>query len=74
MSLVSLSEVHLCRCCTLRAATVITMTYCELYSLRRSDLEQVVSEWPELAEEFAALGEAGALIKLHLVSHSLRKL
>lgn len=40
-----------------RAATVIATTYCELYCLKRSDLEDVISQWPELADEFQSLGE-----------------
>ncbi len=41
-----------------RAATVIVSSYCELYSLQRADLEDVVSQWPELADEFQSLGES----------------
>ena len=36
---------------------MIAKTYCDLYSLRRSDLEGVMVAWPELIEEFRALGE-----------------
>ena len=36
---------------------MIAKTYCDLYSLRRSDLEGVMVAWPELIEEFQALGE-----------------
>ncbi|GAX74589.1 hypothetical protein CEUSTIGMA_g2037.t1 [Chlamydomonas eustigma] len=38
-----------------RGATVIATSYCELYSLRRSDLEEVVADWPELSDEFQSL-------------------
>ncbi|KAG1678597.1 hypothetical protein FOA52_012604 [Chlamydomonas sp. UWO 241] len=38
-----------------RAATVLAMTYCELYCLKRADLEEVVAQWPELADEFKQL-------------------
>lgn len=38
-----------------RAATVVAISYCECYSLARHDLEEVVSHWPELAEEFSML-------------------
>ena len=38
-----------------RAATVVAISYCECYSLSRHDLEEVVSHWPELAEEFSML-------------------
>lgn len=40
-----------------RIATVVATSYCELYSLSRADLESVVAEWPELAEELSLLGE-----------------
>ena len=40
-----------------RTATVVATTYCELYSLSRADLEEVLQQWPELAEEFEAMGE-----------------
>ncbi|GAX84236.1 hypothetical protein CEUSTIGMA_g11659.t1 [Chlamydomonas eustigma] len=38
-----------------RAATVVSVSYSELYSLARKDLEEVVSRWPELGEEFSVL-------------------
>lgn len=41
-----------------RSATVVAVSYCELYSLSRGDLEAVVSQWPELAEELSLLGES----------------
>jgi CRP-like cAMP-binding protein len=40
------------------AATVVASTYCELYSLSRADLEEVLQQWPELAEEFEAMGKS----------------
>ena len=40
-----------------RAATVVALSFCELYSLKRSDLEEVALKWPELAEEFSTLGQ-----------------
>ncbi|GAX74590.1 hypothetical protein CEUSTIGMA_g2038.t1 [Chlamydomonas eustigma] len=46
-----------------RAATVVTQSYCELYSLRRADLEQVVAQWPELADEFQSLATAAHTIE-----------
>jgi hypothetical protein len=44
-----------------RAATVVSVSYSELYSLARKDLEEVVSRWPELGENFSVLGEKGVL-------------
>ncbi|GAX86549.1 hypothetical protein CEUSTIGMA_g13956.t1 [Chlamydomonas eustigma] len=38
-----------------RAATVVSVSYSELYSLARKDLEEVVPRWPELGEEFSVL-------------------
>lgn len=32
-------------------------SYVELYSLSRADLEEVLQQWPELAEQFEAMGE-----------------
>jgi hypothetical protein len=51
---------HGCCCCCflLLPATVVASTYCELYSLSRADLEEVLQQWPELAEEFEAMGES----------------
>jgi hypothetical protein len=43
----------------LTSATVVVSTYCELYSLSRADLEEVLQQWPELAQEFATMGESG---------------
>ena len=40
-----------------RTATVVASTFCELYSLTRADLEQVLQQWPKLAAEFESLGE-----------------
>jgi CRP-like cAMP-binding protein len=45
------------------AATVVASTYCELYSLSRADLEEVLQQWPELAEEFEAMGEQHSMQK-----------
>jgi len=36
----------------------VATTFCELYSLSRMDLEEVLQQWPELAREFEALGES----------------
>jgi len=41
-----------------RSATVVASSYVELYSLSRADLEAVLQQWPELAEQFEAMGEA----------------
>jgi hypothetical protein len=38
---------------------VAATTYCELYSLSRSDLEAVLEQWPEVAAEFKSIGEPG---------------
>ncbi|WIA23100.1 hypothetical protein OEZ86_010005 [Tetradesmus obliquus] len=43
-----------------RNATVVASTYCELYSLSRADLEEVLQQWPELAEEFEAMVQTAA--------------
>lgn len=40
-----------------RSATVVASGYVELYSLSRADLEMVLQQWPELAEQFEAMGE-----------------
>lgn len=40
-----------------RSATVVASSYVELYSLSRADLEVVLQQWPELAEQFEAMGE-----------------
>lgn len=40
-----------------RSATVVASGYVELYSLSRADLELVLQQWPELAEQFEAMGE-----------------
>jgi hypothetical protein len=40
-----------------RSATVVASGYVELYSLSRSDLELVLQQWPELAEQFESMGE-----------------
>lgn len=39
-----------------RSATVVASSYVELYSLNRTDLEVVLQQWPELAEQFEAMG------------------
>lgn len=44
-----------------RSATVVASTYLELYSLSRADLEAVLQQWPELAEQFEAMGETAFL-------------
>lgn len=41
----------------MRPATVVATTYCEMYSLSRADLEIVLQQWPELAEEFDQMSE-----------------
>lgn len=40
-----------------RSATVVAHTYSELYSLSRADLEVVLQQYPELAEQFESMGE-----------------
>jgi CRP-like cAMP-binding protein len=40
-----------------RSASVVASSYVELYSLSRADLELVLQQWPELAEQFEAMGE-----------------
>jgi hypothetical protein len=40
-----------------RSATVVASSYVELYSLNRADLELVLQQWPELAEQFESMGE-----------------
>lgn len=49
-----------------RSATVVASSYVELYSLNRTDLEVVLQQWPELAEQFEAMGEhlAGRAVSL----------
>ena len=47
-----------------RAATVVAVSFCELYSLKRSDLEEVVAQWPELADEFSTLGKFSKFIRI----------
>ena len=37
------------------AATVIARCFCELHSLRRCDLEEVLKQWPELAGELSCM-------------------
>lgn len=40
-----------------RSASVVASGYVELCSLSRADLELVLQQWPELAEQFEAMGE-----------------
>lgn len=38
-------------------ATLVAGSYCELYSLSRASLEELVAEWPDMERMFRALGE-----------------
>jgi len=50
-----------------RTANVIAITYCELYSLSRKDMLDVLDDWPELSDEFELLGEAKPMPDTKLV-------
>jgi hypothetical protein len=41
---------------TLASTAACWASYVELYSLNRTDLEVVLQQWPELAEQFEAMG------------------
>lgn len=47
-----------------RSASVVASSYVELYSLSRADLELVLQQWPELAEQFEAMGECWLTINV----------
>jgi hypothetical protein len=47
---------HSCLLAAPRAATFVASSHCELYTLARADLEEVLQQWPELLEEFQDLG------------------
>ena len=37
--------------------TLVAGSYCELYSLSRTSLAELVSEWPHMERVFRSLGE-----------------
>ncbi len=40
-----------------RVATVVSITFCELYSLSSHDVEQVQEDWPDLEADLSLLRE-----------------
>lgn len=51
---------HSCLLGQERSASVVASSYVELYSLSRADLELVLQQWPELAEQFEAMVQEAA--------------
>jgi hypothetical protein len=48
-----------------RTATVVSTTFCELYSLSRAELDKLQKRYPELARDFQKIGTSWAGV-LHL--------
>ena len=53
-----------CLTSTVRTATIVAASYCELYSLTRKDLQRVLQEFPELVADFDKLSKSGPFCTL----------
>jgi CRP-like cAMP-binding protein len=62
--LISLKRKELTTACftgDVRVATVVATTYCELYCLTRSQLDEVLTNWPDVALELSRRSMGGGM-------------